>query len=356
MKKHIVFVLLFLSYHLISGQILTHSGEMIKAGLEDGPKLVNAYLTPLNKVIIFGLSDVSYSRPKKNSSTRLLLSAKMAYVIVPEKDLTFDVTQIGLTHFVPENPHEVMAQTILGDSLRHITLVSKEKNLMGKPLIKFKTPGGKQYPSMLLPFLGITYRFSSANLIFNFIPYVPLPTTGMKVGMAGIYYQQDMSGIIHSLKGKRLGMSMQIGGAFFYGHSHLEVKPGGISTPVTITGNATGPYDNQNLNAYYMSLYAGMYLDYSLGEKFTLFVGSGTNYGYSRIMLTGRYPIYISDPMGFGSVVAKDVDDPLDITGNYFRYKIEAGGRLEFEKFYLQLVYNAGPYGGGGLSLGYIFY
>ena len=68
MKK--IFILLIWSF--VSGiyaQDLLNTGALIQGGVEDGNKLVEAYVKPLNKAIVFGLSDVTYTKIKKSKNT-----------------------------------------------------------------------------------------------------------------------------------------------------------------------------------------------------------------------------------------------------------------------------------------------
>ena len=352
MKKIVLVLALSISFSVFSQQVI-NSGSLIKLGEDEGAKLIEAYVTPINKAIVYGLSDVTYTKIKKDQKRRLLLSLKMAYVMVPESDLTFDVTKIGLKYFEPEDPNKTIAQSIFGDSLKYITLVSKEKNLSGEPLIKFNTPGGGQSDALPLPFAGATYRLKYTNLSVNFIPYISVPDSDLKIGMFGLSLQQDLAMFIKALQDKPLGISIQGGGAALYGGASLDVTPGGVTLPVTVSGSQAGPYDDQRVNIYYLSFNVGAYVDYTLKNRITFFAGYGLNTGKSRIQVSGRYPIYKSDPLNTTSVVAEDVVDPLDISNSFSRTKIEFGARVDFDRYYIQVNYNMADYGGLGINLGY---
>ena len=352
MKK--LFVLLFcLNISGIFSQDLLHTGALIQGGVEDGNKLVEAYVKPLNKAIVFGLSNVTYTKIKKEQKHRLLLSIKLAYVAIPKDDWTYDVTKLNLQHFEPKDTDKIMAQTVFGDSLQSITLVSKEKDLLGRPLIEFDTPSGSQKSGMPLPYLGATYRLQYTNLSFNIIPYIKIPDSDFKVGMLGVGVQQDLAMFVKSLQDKPFSINIQVSGAILYGHSYLDIQPGGIYTPVTITGSISGPYDNQEIKINYTSFNLAAYFDYDLTEHISAFTGVGFNTGSSNIKMTGTYPVYIADPIGLGSVVADDVHDPLDISNTFSREKFEVGVRGDWNKFFIQLNYNMAIYGGFGLNLGY---
>ncbi len=352
MKKFITLLSIILSLQSYS-QYLVDTGALIQGGVEDGEKLVEAYIKPLNKAIVFGLSDVTYTKIKRDDDHYLDINVKLAYINIPQEDWTFDVTKLNLKNFEPKDSDKVMAQTVFGDSLKSITLVSKDKDLLGRPLIEFDTPTGSQKSAMPLPFLGATYRLKYTNLSLNFIPYVPVPDSDFKVGMVGMAVQQDLAMFVKSLRDKPFGISLQGSGAYLYGHSDLHIEPGGITSPISITMHTTGPYDNQEINIAYTSFNFGTYFNYNLGKHIDVFAGGGYNLGTSKIMVTGTYPVYVSDPTGMGSVVAEDIKDPLDINNSFSRTKLDFGVRGDWKRLFFQVNYSPNTYGGLGFNIGY---
>ncbi len=352
MKKLFILALL-LGISSINAQKVINSGSLIQGGLDDGEKLLRAYITPVNKAIVFGLSDVTYTKNKRDDDRRLLLSVKLAYVSVPNADFTYDVSKLNLQHIEAKDPAKTIAQTAFGDSLKTITLVSKDHDLFGRPLYEFDTPTGSQKSALPLPSLGLTYRMKYTNLSVNVIPYVQVPTSDLMVGMLGFSVQQDLAMFVNGLQGKNFAVSLQGSASGLYGNAALDVKPGAVTVPVTMTGSHPGPYDNQEINIFYTSINVGAYADYALTKSISLFAGGGVNMGSSRILVKGNYPVYTSDPSGNGSVVADDVTDPLDMSDSFSRAKFELGARADWNKFYVQLNYNISTYGGLGLNLGY---
>jgi len=352
MKKILILLILGLSLGSY-GQELVNSGSLIQGGIDDGEKLMSAYLRPINKAIVFGLSDVTYTKIKKEAKHKLLLSVKLAYIAVPSEDFTYDVSKLGLQNIEAKDPNNVIAQSVFGDSIKTITMVSKDTDLLGRHLFEFETPAGGGSSALPLPYLGATMRMKYTNLSVNFIPYVKVPTSDMSVGMLGFSVQQDMSMFVKKLRETPLGFSLQASASALYGNAPLDVKPDGVTVPVTLTGSTSGPYDTQEVNIFYTSVNIGAYVDYTIAEKYTIFAGGGTNFGTSRIMVNGNYPIYTADPSGTGSVVADDIADPIDMSDSFSRTKFEIGARADWEKFYLQLNYNLATYGGIGLNLGY---
>jgi len=353
MKKIVLLFLSLVATHYIYGQDLINTGALIQGGIEDGTKLVEAYVKPLNKAIVYGLSDVTYTKTKKAQKHKLLLSIKLAYINIPKEDREYDVTKLNLQNFEAKDPNQILAQTVFGDSLKTITLVSKDTDFLGRPLIEFNTPAGSQKSAIPLPSLSATYRLKYTNLSASFIPYINLPDSNFKIGMLGLSIQQDLALFIKVLKDQAYGISLQGSGAYLFGNSPLNIEPGGINSPISITGNITGPYDNQEINISYTSLNFSVYFDYELSKHLSLFSGGGFNTGSSHIEVIGTYPVYITDPIGLGSVVAQDVHDPLDISNTFSRTKLEIGVRGGWDRFFIQVNYNMATYGGIGLNAGY---
>ncbi len=352
MKRILLLFVLTLSLTGYSQQ-LVNSGSLIQGGIDDGEKLMSAYLRPINKAIVFGLSDVTYTKIKKEAKHKLLLSVKLAYVAVPSEDFTYDVSKLNLQHIEAKDPNDVIAQSVFGDSIKTITMVSKDSDFFGRRLFEFETPAGGGSSALPLPYLGASLRMKYTNLSVNFIPYVKVPTSDMNVGMLGFSVQQDVSMFVKGLRDKPFGVSLQGSASALYGNAPLSVKPDAVTVPVTINGSHPGPYDTQEVNIFYTSINVGAYVDYTIAKKYTLFAGAGTNFGTSRIMVNGNYPIYTKDPSGTGAVVADDVKDPIDMSDSFSRTKFEIGARADWDKFFLQLNYNVATYGGIGLNLGY---
>lgn len=352
MKKIITLLTIFVTIQIHS-QYLVDTGSLLQGGIDDGSKLVEAYVKPLNKAIVFGLSDVTYSKIRKKDKYHLEINLKLAYINIPQNDWTFDVKKLNLKNLEPKDPNKVMAQTIFGDSLKSIKLVSKNKDLLGRPLFEFNTPTGSQKSGIPLPFAGATLKLKYTNISLNFIPYVPIPDSDFKIGMLGLAVQQDMGMFVKALQEKAYGISVQGSGAFLYGNSQLDIKPNGITSPITITGHTSGPYDNQEINIFYFSYNIATYFDYTFGKHINLFAGAGYNLGTSNIKVIGTYPVYKSDPAGTGSVVGEDIDDPLDIKNSFNRTKFDFGVRGDWKHLFFQVNYSPSIYGGLGFNLGY---
>lgn len=351
MKKllFITSVLLGFSSYAQSG-----AGALIQGGVDDGEILLKAYLSPINKAIVFGLSNTTYSKfTDDNDTKKLEISVKLANISIPDEDLNYDISNLNMQHLEAKDPTQTIAPSVFGDSIQTIKIASKERDLLGRPLFEFDAPTGSQKTSMPIPSLTVSYRMKGTTIGANIIPPVTVPKTDMKVGLFGVSIQQDLATIVSSLENKPFGISIQGNASFLTGKSNLDVKPGDVYVPVTLNGSTTGPYDNQEIKINYSSIQLGTYFDYTVAKKYTFFGGAAYNMGTSNIKALGTYPVYASDPSGLTSVVGEDIDDPIDISESFDRVKFEIGARADWNSFYLQLNYNIATYGGVGFNLGY---
>lgn len=353
MKTKLIISFILLSITLHAQQII-NSGNLIQGGIDDGEKLIQAYLTPINKAIVYGLSDVTYTKFKtETDAKKFTISVKMAYVPIPTEDITYDVSKLDLQYIEAKDPTQTIAQSVFGSETSTITLASKQKDFLGRPLFQFESPAGGGKSALTLPFLGLNYRLDNTNVGLNLIPYVTVPDSDIKVAMVGLNLQQNLASFIEDLKDKPYGISLQGSYAYLFGNSDLYVRPEGVTVPVTLNGSTTGPYDNQKSKINYSSIQLGTYFDYTVAEKYTFFGGVAYNMGASRIQVLGTYPIYGEDPSHTGAVVADDIEDPIDIKQNFNRMKFELGARADWKRVYVQLNYNIATYGGLGINIGY---
>ncbi len=355
MKK--IFVLLVIMiFTQTFAQNLGYTGKLIQGGVEDGEKLIKAYIKPLNKAIVFGMSGVSFMKAQNSIDEKKFFGGiKTVVMQIPKEDLLYDVSKLGLKYIEAKDPTKTMAPSVFGDSIRTIRLASKTHDLFGRPLYEFDAPTGKETNIMPLPYLTVGYRMKKSVFSINLIPYIKVPTTDMNIGMLGLSYQQDLSAFIEALDNKNYGLDIQGGYSLMYGHEKLSVKPDGVYIPVSVTLHQTGPYDDQKINIFYNSISLNIYGHYTLNNKFTFFAGTGLVSGTTNIKVLGRYPVYGEDPSHTGAVIGEDIDDPININENYSQMLMELGAQVEWKRILVQMKYNIAHYGGFGINLSYKF-
>ena len=352
MKKIGIFIVLSMVSIMLEAQ---DAGSLIQGGLNDGNKLIKAYLKPLNKALIFGLGQNNYNGFENQDGHHWAFGIHSIFLMPPDNERVYDVNQLGLETLEAEDPHNSLAQTVLGDSTSYIYIVSKRKDLLNRPLIKFKSPKGYGYPGVAVPYLNLAYRSKRGTYYLGFIPPAPVPTTRLTVYLLKGGLQWNIGELLGVLNPEKTEWVVNLNYAYGHGFEKLNVKPGSVYTAITVTGHLAGPYDNQKLLIDYHSVGASTFLVGHLSSSWRLFAGGGATGGISNIRMVGRYPIYKAEGTGTFAIVAEDVDDPLNITTSAAQWFVEGGIRAEWNRFYLQLQGDYGPYFGGALQLGYKF-
>lgn len=350
-------------------QGIIDSGKLLQGGVDDGVKMVDAYLTPLNKSLMVATQNADFHTLYKDGDKRIAISLEASFITIPKADLTFDVNALQLENLAAEPGHS-MAQTVFGaeDS---ITIYSRDSipktnssgggnggfpfrtaNLIDSvAAFSFSSVPGIDLGTLPLPNIGFTYKFNFGNLSTNVLPYFTSKTSFI---IWNISWKQNISRFIDVLKSNHILVSSKVGYTHTYIGNVLDVKPGGVYIPYSLTGEATGPYDNQRIKMNYSQIYLDLMAEYSL-KQFTFWGGLGYNVGFSSVKILGTYPIYASDPTGNTSVSVTDIHDPMDLNGSFSRFKGVLGIRYDISRYYAQLNYTIASYGGLGFGLGVLF-
>jgi hypothetical protein len=227
-------VVLFLGFLSLYAQETSSTGNLIQGGIEDGNKLVDAYISPLNKAIIFGLGQYNFAGFSEKRS--FSLGIKTGFLIPPGADRTYHINNLGLETLEAENPADDEAQTVLGDSTSYVKIVSKKKDLFGNPLYSFKSPRGSGYPGVPLIYLDLNYATSEWSVSAGLVPFVTVPTTDLNVFLLKLNYNYNLAGVIW---GNSQNRQWAVGGgiSYFHGFSRLDVQPSGVTVNVSFSWN-----------------------------------------------------------------------------------------------------------------------
>jgi len=369
MKK--IILLSLLAFVVLSGksQYLMKSGDFIQGGVGDGVKLINAYILPMNRAMMTGINNTAYTRINYfDDNKHFNLSVRTSFVSIPKADQTFNVNDLNLQKVHPEDPNKVISQTVFGDSLSHITLVSNQTTydttqnpfpmpptIKKTPLFKINTLAGSGYQIMPIPYFNAGYRIKYTNFSLGFIPWITIPKSDVRVVLYSLSLQQNLAWFIKGLQDKPLSIHVLGGYYHFYAHTNLDVQPQDVAYTMSFTNHAKGPYDNQEVKITYNSLFVSSIVSYTI-KNFTFFGLAGYNFGNSHVQVLGNYPVYVTNKSGTGSMTLEDITDPMDETDTYDRVKFAAGFQFDFLKmFYLQANYTMANYGGFGAIVGFRF-
>ncbi len=354
MKKIFVFFVAIFFLNL-RAQYYGNSAAYVKLGLEDANTLIKAYTQPANQILIQSLSGGQFTVFNKNGHKRLSIGLQSIYLQAPSSLRTYDLNALSLQTVEPEEPDNAEARTILGDSLKTVTIVSKKKDLFGRPLFSFESPKGSGYSGIILPYLTMNYYLGKYGVAkFGFIPLVKVPTTDLNMFMLRAGYQQDLLQWFDWFDDEKYDLSVSLTYGYFHGYEHLNVTPEGVHVNVSMTGSHTGPYDNQKFLLDFHSVGLGTHFGWHANEILTLYAGTNLSVGSALLQLKGRYPVYESAG-GLISVVATDIDDPLNVQASAVLFSFEGGVYFNWNSVDLRFDLHLGKFAGGQLSVGYKF-
>ncbi len=369
MKKVVFFLFGIIAVTLVKSQYLYNSADLIQGGVDDGVKLINAYILPLNRAMMTGMNNTAYTRIHHyDDNKHFNISVRTSFVSIPKADQSFDVKNLNLQNVHPEDPNHTISQTVFGDSLSTITLVSNQTTydttqnqfplpptIEEKPLFKLNTLAGSGYQIMPIPYFNAAYRIKYTNFSVGFIPWITIPKSDVRVVLYSLSIQQDLAMFLPFLRQKPVSISLLGGYYYFYAHANLNVQPDDVVFTMPFTNHGTGPYDNQEVKINYNSIFMSGIVSYNI-KNFTFFGLIGYNTGTSHVQILGNYPVYVKDPSGTGSLNLEDVTDPMNATGSYARMKFSTGFQFDFLKsFYVQANYTFANYGGFGGVVGFRF-
>ena len=340
----------------IDAQTMVHTGDMFQGGVNDGVKLVEYYIKPVNKAIISGINNTEYNNMRlyEDDKKRFSVSLRLSTIIIPEEDTKFRVDTMEFETIKVDSGQ--YAQTVFGDTIGSVVFVSKDSTLdttgtfpnwsiTWKPVFRFNSPPGSGYRIMPIPYLQAGYNFGFGYLSVNLVPATPALGSDMSLLLFGVAWQQDL---LPFIKDKPFGLSAVAGFNTIKAWAHLHVEP-----DANLVNFDKSDYDDQYIKVNYLNLYVSLYATYYLSEKISFYGGAGYTSGKSNISVLGTYPVYEKDPTGQVSVTVKNIKDPMENSEvTYNRMKFVLGTNVNLGSWYLQGNYTFADYAGMGFVLG----
>jgi len=344
MKKNILFTLLIFIFPFANAQVI-QSLQFTKGSLNDGAKLMQAYLLPVeNSFNWINRSGLIHSEPfiNKQKKYAFKITFDLMAVTTPTSDKTYDVNNLHLEEFKPSDPNKTIAQTFAGNE-NTIQLESKSTYRVPsfsfpfyttKPILTFNTSKGVM---STVPFAAIGFGLStpSSSFAVRGLPPIALPGTDGKILHWGIWAQTKINKLLTFLKFFPIDIIVSGGVA----RMQLSVNPN--LKPQNSTDKA---YDNQEFFIHSTAFPLQLALSKCFSERFSAFVSGGYNIANSITGLVGNYPLYKSDPTDTYSIAIDKINDPIKYSRNnsyaffnlgvgYQLKRIGFSGELSFAKY-----------------------
>lgn len=297
---------------------------LLKGGVDDASKLVQAYTTPFFRGFGAGLNGGWYNTAKTHGLGRFDLTINLNAAMVPTEDQTYNAAALGFKNLQLANSSNNIGQTIAGKTnpTNNPVFVLKADNTatpIGGDSIevaRFDAP-----PGAGLPFSGAPTAQLAIGLIKNtevmirYMPTVALGDAG-DIGLVGFGIKHDIKQWIPGIKMMPFDMSA------YFGYTKMDLSLGLDLKPDATLDNRTGnngAYADQAMNLKTTATTMGLIVSKKLA--ILTFYG-GLNYQMSKttLSLDGDYPITsfedrTTDP-NFGENVNDKISNPVNFTVN----------------------------------------
>jgi len=348
MKRFITILFIALTFNGFSQ--LDMVGELMRGGVEDGQKLMKAYLMPYEKALGYTAVDQRfiYINKERDNSLNFTLGLNFNTILIPNDDLSFDVNTLGLERMEAADANMHISPTAFGDANNSIGLKSKDQiNLPFQPLqsvATFNTPTGIGFAALPIPELQFALSYKGSQLIAS--GYFAALKDVLIIGY-NISLNSHISSYFEFSKDLPVQFEVELGFGGSNQNVDLDVKP-----DARVELLAKGPYTNQEFKLALSGYSLGFGANYRV-NKLVVFSKLYFQDFWSRTQVIGNYPVNIKDPTGTFGLNIKDISNPIDYSRSLSGIKFSAGCQYDFtELIYAKLMFSLASYNSVGVGFG----
>lgn len=322
----IVYVLSFFLVSALPTFAQDDLDQLMNESIDDGRKLISAYVSPVMNSVSLGLNQGWYNTAKAHKIGGIDLTITANAMSIPKSDLFYDGTKLGLqvVQLDQSTPGYPMAPTIVGKNIEPVFSYTDEATGMKET---FVGPGGfdlekelgKNWVPVPMANLGIGLP-KGTDLKLRFTPTIDLgDDSSLKILGVGIMH--DVKQWIPGIKLLPFDLSG------FVGYTKFRLE------------SAFDPENNPDQRGYFemnATTVQGV-----ISKKFsvlTLYGGLGYNIAKSNLAMKGTYDINDN-----GQADTNEVD-PLDLKFAASGFRTTAGFRLKLAVLTLHADYTLQKY------------
>lgn len=340
---------------LIGQQALAQSetGYLIQSGIDNTNKLLKAYAAPLTRSFSTGLNAgwLMSGETFKPGHFEILISGSA--VLIPQKDQTFDVSQIGLNSNIrPANPGNTMAPTFFGDSGEGLALdvyTTRPDNGEEVKVATINSPPGVQSRALPVPMAQLNIGvLKGTELMVRFTPEITFSDNVVKLW--GIGLKQQINQWIPGLNQSAFRLTASLAYTSLRTTDGLKVRPEeGVSNP------NPGDYSSQHILYHTKAYHAGLILSKPLTKALSTHAGLVYSKGQTETGLLGTYPITVIREQPPYNEEITNLTDPVKLRFEQGQPGLTAGLRLRFGIFSLNVAGILAQYSSvsAGIGLGW---
>ncbi|MDQ2657735.1 MAG: hypothetical protein M3Y60_09970 [Bacteroidota bacterium] len=300
--------------------------ELLTESMEDGEKLIKAYVSPFMKSVSLGLNQGWYNTAAPHKIAGVDLTITVNAMTIPKSDLFYDVSKLNLEvlELDGDSPDHPFAPTILGPDRAPIFSYTDEETGLtqtqtGPGGVDLEKELGKNWVPLPMAHLGFGLP-KGTDVKLRFTPTIDAgDDTTLK--LFGIGVMHDVKQWIPGIKLLPFDLSGFVGYTKFKMEAYFDPE----SNP-----------DQRGLFEMNATTIQGL-----ISKKFsvlTLYGGVGYNIANSTLAMKGTYDINED-----GQVSPSEVD-PIDLKFSASGFRTTAGMRLKLAVFTLHADYTIQKY------------
>lgn len=362
MKSVSIKIKLVATIGLLSTQVFAQDdmSTFLKAGANDGSKVLNAYASPLLKSFGASINGGWFNSAKVHGLGGFSITVSPNVSFAPKADQTFDVSSLGLSNNTRVINGKNTSQTVFGEN-------SDESNpelgmfarypgaTQDSMLTSFKLPPGIGVNLFAVPTAQIAVGVGlGTEVAIRFIPTIK--SGDFEVGMIGFGLKHDVKQWIPGMK--ELPFDLSVMGAFTMFDAKLKLANLQADAPSSEIDNPD-PNKTYSQSAEFTSTaYTFNVLISKKLSVFTPYLGLGYQGANTELGLKGEYPITDInpnyDPLDPTSKrkVVRVLKDPINLEGALSGLRATAGFRLKLAVVTIHADYTFAEYSVASLGIG----
>ncbi len=331
--------------------------EFIMGGVNDGEKLIQAYLEPLGNSMGANLNGGWYNTAKVHSTLGFDITLTITAAMPPESAKQFNISDLELERLALKDADDFLAPTIAGVRDRGPFLEFKDDAFQG-PLFEFETVPGLDLPAFPLPMVKAAIGLPKGiEVMGRFFPKYSYEDMSVYLWGAGVKYDllQHIPGVskVPFLNASVMGAYTKVN--FSSDIDFQKSRYGNYLDENPVYGGQ-GLYEDQNLEIN-MQGFTGMALISMDFPLITVYGGAGYSQAITNVDLLGDYPLLtVNNTEEAPRLMIEDVNNPISLEfDNFSGLQFNAGIRLKFAVITLHADYTMANYNmisaGIGVSL-----
>ncbi|MDP1725919.1 MAG: hypothetical protein Q8M15_03980 [Bacteroidota bacterium] len=344
------------------------AAQFLKAGKEDGNKLINAYLKPLFDGFGASLNNGWYNTARPHGILGFDVSFTLNLVPISESQKTFDATTLNLNSDLSK-PRMVLVgsngtsiPTIYGDdktstSIKVVQRFNASDPASDSVITSFPFPPGLNQPyGVGLPTIQAAVGVGfGTEVMLRITP--KLTADNFKAGMFGFGVKHSISQWIWTDKEKK--PPIDISGIFGYSSLNAEFSMGDNYLKPDSTYPGALPDADYKSSQKMTFTGNGMMIGAVVSKKLaflTVYVGGNYNTSKVSLKMEGKYPVTFIETdvasTNFGKRKIINFDDPINIESSLNYFRGTAGVRIKLLILTINGEYNIGKVNTISVGLG----